>query len=158
MTRCMSDSIARFYERVVPMMDDRGCWEFSISSPRVEISVNGRRTRAYRFVYEIEHGAIPEGAYLCHKCDNDRCVNPAHLYVGTAKTNMADAIARGRISRGEKHAAIMRAALASEFCVKGHAEWSIVKRKSGRSNRYCKACNRENVLRCQPRKGKVAVS
>lgn len=40
---------------------------------------------------------IPEGLMVCHHCDNPQCINPHHLYAGTAKDNVHDAISRGRL-------------------------------------------------------------
>ena len=53
-------------------------------------------------------GAIPKGAYICHRCDNPKCCNPAHLWAGTQADNVADMIAKGRRAdptyyRGEDH-------------------------------------------------------
>lgn len=50
---------------------------------------------AHRFVWIQEHGPVPSGAYICHTCDNKRCVNPAHLYLGNAVINSRDAWRRG---------------------------------------------------------------
>lgn len=46
--------------------------------------------------WELHFGAIPAGKWVLHRCDNPPCVNPDHLWVGTAKENTADMIAKGR--------------------------------------------------------------
>lgn len=58
--------------------------------------LNGRTVKAHRVAWQVANGPIPKGLYVLHSCDNRRCINPAHLRIGTAKENTADMIARGR--------------------------------------------------------------
>ncbi|CAB4141376.1 HNH nuclease [uncultured Caudovirales phage] len=63
------------------------------------IRVNGKPTRAHRFIYEQVKGKIPEGMLVCHTCDVPSCINPDHLYAGTAADNSADIVKRNRWTR-----------------------------------------------------------
>lgn len=70
------------------------------------LKVAGSMVAAHRLSWEFANGAIPPGAYICHRCDNPPCVRPDHLYAGDATTNMSDRVERGDPNgwmRGEDH-------------------------------------------------------
>lgn len=49
-----------------------------------------RHWRAHRLAWFVTHGEIPDGQYVCHRCDNPACINPEHLFLGNQTVNMKD--------------------------------------------------------------------
>ena len=82
---------------------ENGCWEWTKCLDKDgygDISVTTdkqRRTKkAHRVMYELKHGEIEDGLLACHTCDNRKCCNPDHIFLGTAKDNAEDMVAKGR--------------------------------------------------------------
>lgn len=55
---------------------------------------------AHVFSYKAFVGEVPEGLFVLHKCDNKKCCNPSHLFVGTKKDNALDMVAKNRCRNG----------------------------------------------------------
>jgi hypothetical protein len=99
--RKRNTTLERFNKFVV--RTETGCWGwtgqinktgYAILRPPIDWP-NGP-SLAHRWSYMLFKGDIPNGALICHHCDNRVCTNPKHLYAGDVKTNAADMMARGR--------------------------------------------------------------
>lgn len=66
------------------------------------LSFDGRMRQATHVMFYVAHSRWPD-PQVNHQCDNPICCNPAHLYEGTQKENLADRSERGRAPTGEKH-------------------------------------------------------
>ena len=105
-----------------------GCWLWTGSKsadPGGEYGdfyVNGRACRAHRFSWEVHFGPVPPKMLVCHHCDNPPCVRPDHLFVGTSRDNVHDALKKGRFWCGERaHRAKLTAAQVLEIrAARGH--------------------------------------
>ena len=97
--------IISFFSKIA--VRSTNCWEWTAStrsgSGYGQFGIDGYGEYAHRLMWVLFNGAIPSGMYLCHTCDNRKCVNPDHLFVGTQKDNMSDCKEKGRNSFGENH-------------------------------------------------------
>lgn len=82
--------------------DENGCFN-SLHRPNcgdyIAIHVNGDKFLAHRIAYAIYHNADPGDMMVCHRCDNVKCCNPKHLFLGTDSDNQVDSMSKGRNPR-----------------------------------------------------------
>lgn len=107
--RSVVASDAERFWRSVDKTDADGCWLWRcVSGKYGQFTVNGRNIGAHRASWAMHFGPIPDGVFVCHRCDNPRCVRPDHLFLGTHGDNMADMVAKGRAAIGARNASVAR--------------------------------------------------
>lgn len=85
------------------------CWEWDGACDKDGYGVmgikRGKQYRVPRVSYTEFVGEIPEGMLVCHKCDNRKCFNPDHLFIGSPRDNTLDMVSKGRKAskRGSGH-------------------------------------------------------
>ena len=106
----MSDHVTlseRFLSKSSQSETSSGCLEWTGKPDRNgygRLGFDGGELYAHRTAFELySQVKIPRGMQVRHKCDNRRCVNPAHLELGTMQDNMMDKMSRQRQSKGETH-------------------------------------------------------
>lgn len=102
------------------------------------IKVDGKVMGTHRLSYTLTKGEIPEGLFVCHTCDNRLCIEPSHLWAGTARENVLDMHEKGRY----------RCAMRERtHCNKGHEfdeENTYMKDVKGKPPiRVCLTCRRD---------------
>lgn len=130
----------RFFKKIKE--DKSGCWIW-MGRPNFygygQFMMMYKNYRAHRLSYEIHKGKIPNGMHVCHTCDIRLCVNPKHLFLGTAKDNMHDCHKKGRF-KGWQHFQESKT-----HCPHGH-EYSagntrLAKNRGKYVQRVCIACH-----------------
>lgn len=91
-------TIDDLFNRTIPE-PNCGCWIwlYGLTSEGYgTVRFRGRSRRAHRVSWVLHRGPIPNGAFVCHHCDNPICINPDHLFIGTAADNNKDRRRKGR--------------------------------------------------------------
>ena len=138
----------RFWSKV---QKTDSCWNWTAQCGRSgygQFRFNDYPHQAHRVAWILSYGPIPPEKFVCHRCDNRKCVNPEHLFLGTCADNLADMAAKGRSTRGTKSASAKlteqdvrdirnyyqagqsQRQIAAQFGVSSHAIYSILAGKT----------------------------
>ena len=104
--RCFSkDAVVRFKDLLSRSVyvSKTGCmeWTGTINKNGYGYASIFRKVASVpRHVYLLFFGEIPNGMFVCHKCDNRKCINPGHLFLGSPQENVNDCVSKGRHARG----------------------------------------------------------
>lgn len=107
---------AEFWDQLIKQGE---CWEWPGTlewSGYARVHWHGDRWRAHRLAYWLANAEWDGKGWICHTCDNRRCCNPDHLWLGNPRLNALDMHAKGRgwLARGERngHAKLTAEAIA----------------------------------------------
>lgn len=96
--------IDSFWKKVIKM---EGCWDWKGYKNKQLYGRMGvgpsQCVNAHRVSWVIHFGEIPDGLFVCHKCDNPSCTNPEHLFLGTRQDNAYDMMIKKRSKHFQKN-------------------------------------------------------
>lgn len=103
MSNFTDKQIAKFWSKTKRVKS--GCLEWTagtFQSGYGAFQHNNKTLKSHRVAYEIATGIYPGKMFVCHRCDNKKCVEIQHLFLGTALDNNADMISKGRYKQGHR--------------------------------------------------------
>lgn len=98
----ITESLVRRFWKYTIKGDESECWNWNASTRAGYgcLKHQGKMVGCHRLSFLIHNGSIPDGLFVCHKCDNRLCVNPHHLEAISHRQNVIDGVYRGRQKRG----------------------------------------------------------
>jgi hypothetical protein len=114
--------------------DSTGCWNWTatIRNGYPVMQWKGKPCGAHRIFAHMFLGFPLDNRLVCHRCDNPKCVNPAHLFIGTNEDNMRDMREKGR----------NRPRSSTTECPAGHPYNPQNTTYNSKGYKFCKLCNR----------------
>lgn len=91
------NSCEMFEDKYIPEPNS-GCWLWigALRAGYGNFWYKGKNESAHRVSWLLHNGKIPDEKCVLHKCDMPSCVNPDHLFIGTQRDNVIDAVSKGR--------------------------------------------------------------
>jgi HNH endonuclease len=89
---------------LVVVGDEDCCWAAKgmRTSGYRQLTIDRKQIGTHRAIWELVNGPIPEGMFVCHRCDNRGCGNPRHLFLGSSQDNHRDMTEKRRLAHGER--------------------------------------------------------
>jgi hypothetical protein len=131
---CRKDSLEERFWFYAPRRSAEECWEWG--GPLTTAGYGWFKYKAvfytaHKVSYRLNVGEVPDGLCVCHSCDNRKCVNPKHLWLGTQLDNVRDMIRKGRANPLKRN---LR-------CKKGHLYSEVGVRNKTNGTRQCRLCD-----------------
>lgn len=127
----LSDINRQRFESKFEIEPMSGCWLWTAgaSSPYPQFAIKRRAHGAHRVSWMLYRGEIPKDMHVCHHCDNPYCVNPSHLFLGTAKDNQQDCLRKGRsaFQKGTHPRIKIKEQEKLDICMLGWCDWPQTK-------------------------------